>query len=128
MLVSLLLLQSIVHMQLSHYEEAIKCCDAALIISSESPEIFYRKSQAILYNSASTVQDLKLALENAEAAIKIRSSETRYQDHLKAVRNRIDEKKEMEKKIVDSVVSTAIKTTIVPAATSITDSMKILEK
>eukprot|EP00826_Nyctotherus_ovalis_P016835 TRINITY_DN14905_c0_g1_i1.p2 TRINITY_DN14905_c0_g1~~TRINITY_DN14905_c0_g1_i1.p2 ORF type:complete len:123 (+),score=28.20 TRINITY_DN14905_c0_g1_i1:723-1091(+) len=104
MLLSLLLCQSIVYMELSHFEESLKCCNEALGISKEAPEVYYRKSQAAVYNLSSTLKDLENALSDIEAAIKMSPNKKLYHEHAKLVRQRISEMIELNKRIANSII------------------------
>lgn len=106
MLISLLICQSIIYMELNHYEESLKCCNEALRVSNESPEVYYRKSQSIFYNTASTLEDLQNSLNDIETALKMNPNEERYQEHAKSVKQRIEEVKDLYKRVIQSIIET----------------------
>jgi len=58
------------YIQLRDYKEAIKCLDEAeSLLGEKIPDIFFRRSQARLYNKNSSYEELILALKDIEKAI-----------------------------------------------------------
>jgi len=104
MLLSLLLCQSIIYMEQSHYEESLKCCNEALKISNEIPEIYYRRSQSVAYNVSSTMEELKNSLNDIETALQINPNEGHYKEHVKLVKQRIAEVQDLNKRIIQSII------------------------
>jgi phosphoenolpyruvate-protein kinase (PTS system EI component) len=82
----------------------LKCCDEALKISKEAPEIYYRRSQSVAYNTSSNIEDLKNSLNDIETALQISSNEEHYKEHAKLVKQRIAEITDLNKRIIQSII------------------------
>jgi tetratricopeptide (TPR) repeat protein len=86
------------HMHLRNFTEAIKCLDESLVYSQNKvPELYFRRSQARMYNKNSTLEDLNLALEDIHKALEINKEEKRFEEHLKILNIYMDEKETSQK-------------------------------
>ena len=79
--VYLLMCLSCAYMELRHYSDAIECFDECISIAGDKvSDLFFRRSQARLYNKFSSDAQLKLAKEDIEKAISIKN-EAIYIEH-----------------------------------------------
>lgn len=93
-IVIVLLNMSSAYIELRHYKEAIECLDEAEQIAKDSmPNVFFRRSQARSYNKFSSLDDLNIALIDAEKAISIKDQEI-YKEHRENLVSFIKSKKE----------------------------------
>lgn len=61
-----------------HYSQAIHCLNECLDLEDNDPEVFFRRSQARLYNKFSKHKDLELALSDIEFSISINNQKQIY--------------------------------------------------
>lgn len=81
-------------MELHHYTEALECLNECLEYYSDSPDVYFRRSQARIYNKFSMEESNLLALIDIKKAIKLKSIEDKmYQEHLEKVEERIKQVK-----------------------------------
>jgi tetratricopeptide (TPR) repeat protein len=101
--------EAVIYCKLFHFKEALKCCDNALELTKESADIYYRRSQALLYNKGSSYDDLTQAIQDIDIAIEKRPKEEKYKRHKELIIETINAKKEHEKKMIESLINTAAK-------------------
>ena len=89
---------------MGHFDEAMKCCNEALKVEKDCSEILYRRSQTILYNLVSNPYDLGNAYKDAEKILNEKPNDERYQDNLKIIKDRINDRIELQKRIIKSIM------------------------
>jgi len=108
MLVNLLINEAIIYMKLSHFKEAVKCCNDALRLTKQSADVFYRKSQALTYNKCSNFEMLEQALSDINTAIQMRPNQENYKKHKEILENTIKGKTEYEQKQIEWILKVSI--------------------
>lgn len=85
------------YMELRHFSEAIDCFDEALEVAGDRvPDLYFRRSQARVYNKYSREEDYELARADALKAIELKKDEIIFKEHLDIL-NKIMEKSFEEK-------------------------------
>mmetsp|Transcript_16408 Transcript_16408/g.15729 ORF Transcript_16408/g.15729 Transcript_16408/m.15729 type:complete len:84 (+) Transcript_16408:881-1132(+) len=69
------------YMRLFFFEEAIKCFNYAIEITPTIPDAYLRRSQAIMCNQESSMEDLKLAVGDVNKALEKRPKDKYYLKH-----------------------------------------------
>ena len=93
------------HMEMRQYHCAIECLDeCAEIAEDKVPDVYFRRSQARTYNRYSTYDELNLALDDIEKAIKLKSEEKIYKEHKEILLNIIKEKSEEKLKNIRKLI------------------------
>lgn len=84
------------YMELRHYSCAIECLnECAEIAGNLVPDVYFRRAQARMYNKNSTDEDIKLAKEDMEKAIKLGESFNAE------IKQKYDETSPIYKRIID---------------------------
>jgi tetratricopeptide (TPR) repeat protein len=68
-------------MKMFYFDEAYKCFSYAIELAPIASDAYLRRSQAIMYNKESTIDELKLAVEDVNKAIEKRPKDKFYQQH-----------------------------------------------
>ena len=85
------------YMELRHFSEAVDCFDEALEIAGDRlPDLYFRRSQARVYNKYSKQEDYELAKADILKAIELKKDEIIFKEHLDII-NKIVEKNFEEK-------------------------------
>ena len=104
-IVYLLEMLAYAHMEMRQYHCAIECLDeCAEIAEDKVPDVYFRRSQARTYNRYSTYDELNLALDDIEKAIKLKSEEKIYKEHKEILLNIIKEKSEEKLKNIRKLI------------------------
>lgn len=69
------------YMNLHFYNEAMKCLTYAIELVPLASDAYLRRSQVIMYNKESTIEDLKCAVEDANKALEKRPKDKFYLAH-----------------------------------------------
>jgi hypothetical protein len=91
-------------MKLSHYSEALECCQEIARLTPLSVEQYFRRSQIRTFNLKSTYKDLLLAEEDIMVAISKKPDEQKYKKHLDIVKKRRLDKLEDDRHFVMDLV------------------------
>jgi tetratricopeptide (TPR) repeat protein len=85
------------YMELRHFSEAVDCFDEALDVAGDRlPDLYFRRSQARVYNKYSKQEDYELAKADIRKAIELKKDEIIFKEHLDII-NKIVEKNFEEK-------------------------------
>ncbi len=85
------------YMELRHFSEAVDCFDEALEVAGDRlPDLYFRRSQARVYNKYSKQEDYELAKADILKAIELKKDEIIFKEHLDII-NKIVEKNFEEK-------------------------------
>ena len=104
-IVYLLEMLAYAHMEMRQYHCALECLDeCAEIAEDKVPDVYFRRSQARTYNRYSTYDELNLALDDIEKAIKLKSEEKIYKEHKEILLNIIKEKSEEKLKNIRKLI------------------------
>jgi len=97
-IVSILLSLAYAYMELRHFTEAIECINEGLDYNNENPDLYFRRSQALLYNKNSNTIQLELALNDIQKAILYNTSKQIiiYEDHLVLLKKTIENRQNNE--------------------------------
>jgi len=79
MLINIYLALSCAYLKLSHYSAAIVAIDEGLKLNGANSQLYFRRSQARVYNKSATLEDLLKAKEDIEKAIEIKHYEKLFQ-------------------------------------------------
>jgi len=79
LVVTLLMSIGYCYMKLFYFDEAIKCFSYAIELAPIAADAYLRRSQAIMYNKESTIDELKMAVEDVNKAIDKRPKDKFYQ-------------------------------------------------
>ena len=100
--VYLLMCLSSAYMELRHYSEAIECYDECIEVAGDKvSDLFFRRSQARACNKFSNDAQLKLAKEDIEKAISIKSEEI-YKEHNEKLKKIIEDRIKSRNEIIES--------------------------
>lgn len=69
------------YMKLHFYDEAVKCLDYAIELIPLASDAYLRRSQVVMYNKGSSVEDLKRAVTDANKALERRPKDKFYLAH-----------------------------------------------
>jgi len=78
LVVTLLLSIGYCYMKLFFFDEALKCFNYAIELMPIASDAYLRRSQAIMYNKDSTMDDLKRAVEDVNKALEKRPKDKFY--------------------------------------------------
>lgn len=81
LVVTLLMSIAYCYIRLHYYTEALKCLDYAIELAPIAADAFYRRSQTRMYNRRSTIEELRLAMDDANKAIEKRPKDNVYRKH-----------------------------------------------
>ena len=79
MLINIYLALSCAYLKLSHYSAAIVAIDEGLKLNGANSQLYFRRSQARVYNKSASLEDLLKAKEDIEKAIEIKHYEKLFQ-------------------------------------------------
>jgi len=97
---SLLFNLSYSYMELRHYTEALECLNECLEYFNENSDVYFRRSQARIYNKFSDEDSQLIALLDIQKALKLKNC-TIYQEHLEKVNRHIEERKQINSKKIN---------------------------
>jgi SOS response regulatory protein OraA/RecX len=106
--ISLLLCLSYAYMELRHYHSAIDCLNECSTYSDDDNncDIYFRKSQARMYNKKSTREELNLALIDAQKTLNIYNKNDKnsqiYTEHYQILKKFIEDKTNFEQERIKS--------------------------
>ncbi len=105
--VNILLNMCCTYMKLSHFQEALQCCDEITRLTTLSGEAYFRRAQVRLYNLRSTYKALDLAEEDIKVALTKKPEEVKYRNLYEALKKRRAEKLADDKKFVEDIIACA---------------------
>ena len=104
-IVFLLEMLAYAHMEMRQYHCAIECLDeCAEIAEDKVPDVYFRRSQARTYNRYSNDNELNLALNDIDKAIKLKNEENIYKEHKKILETIIKERNEEKLKNIRKLI------------------------
>lgn len=77
-------------MKLFFYDEAYKCFSYAAEIAPVAADAYLRRSQVVMYNKESSMDDLKDAVKDANVALERRPNDRFYKQHKQDLENVIN--------------------------------------
>ena len=90
LVVTLLLNCGYAFMKLFFYEEAYRCFNYAIEIAPVAADAYLRRSQVVMYNKESSMDDLKEAVNDSNKALEKRPNDKFYKQHKADLENVIN--------------------------------------
>lgn len=87
LVVTLLMNMGYSYMKLFYFDEALKCFNYGLELAPEAMDLYLRRSQCIMYNKESDMNDLKLAVTDVNKALNKRPKDKFYNQHKQELEN-----------------------------------------
>lgn len=81
LVVTLLMSMAYCYLKLHYYTEAMKCLNYAIELAPVAADAFIRRSQVRTYNRLISIQELRLAVDDANKAIEKRPKDKIYKIH-----------------------------------------------
>lgn len=93
-------------MELRHFKEALNCLNECVDLAEDKvADVYFRRSQVRTYNKGSSDLELKLALDDIEKAIALKSEIKIYQEHKEILIKIINRRATKEKEKIQSIIT-----------------------